>query len=83
MLVVSLLLAPLMMDLATLVERRLGPSAGGWVTALPVGFAVAVIAVTLDAGPRAASTLALSAAMVFLGLSTRRLVAGLTAGTCM
>jgi hypothetical protein len=60
--VVSLALAPLLMVCATSVERRLGPSAGGWVAALPIGFAIAVIAVTLDAGGRAASTMALSAA---------------------
>ena len=58
----SLLIAPLAMAAATLFEHQLGPSAGGWLVALPVSFAVAVFAVTLDAGAQTASTLALSAA---------------------
>lgn len=62
MVLVSLLIAPLVMATAALIERRLGPSAGGWVAALPVSFAVAVVAVTLDAGQDTASTMALSAA---------------------
>jgi hypothetical protein len=91
MVVISILLAPLIMALATMVERRLGPSAAGWVAALPVGFAVAVSAVTLDAGTRAASTMALSAAthvpgqlcfaVAFAAVLRRRgLAAGVTAG---
>jgi hypothetical protein len=62
MVFVSLLIAPLAMAAATLIERQLGPSAGGWLVALPVSFAVAVCAVTLDAGAQTASTMALSAA---------------------
>jgi hypothetical protein len=59
---ISLFLAPVVMAAAVLVERRLGPSAAGWVAALPVSFAVAMMAVTLDAGTGTASTMALSAA---------------------
>jgi hypothetical protein len=59
---VSLLVAPVVMGAAVSIERRLGPSAAGWVVALPVSFAVAVMAVTLDAGTGTASTMALSAA---------------------
>ena len=50
------------MAAAVSIERRLGPSAAGWVAALPVSFAVAVVTVTLDAGTATASTMALSAA---------------------
>jgi hypothetical protein len=89
---VSLLIAPLVMAAAVLIERRLGPSAAGWVAALPVSFAVSVAAVTLDAGTGTASTMALSAAthvpaqvvfgIVFAGVLLRRgLVLGATAGT--
>jgi hypothetical protein len=91
MVVLCALCAPLMLASATMVERRLGPSAGGFVAALPGGFAVAVVAVSLDAGGRAASTMALSAgthvpaqlcfAVVFAGVSqVRGLPAGLPAG---
>jgi hypothetical protein len=62
MVFVSLLIAPLAMAAAALIEQRLGPSAGGWLVALPVSFAVAVFAVTLDTGAATASTMALSAA---------------------
>jgi hypothetical protein len=89
---VSLLLAPALMATAALIGRRLGPSAAGWVVALPVSFAVAVVAVTLDAGARTASAMALSAgahvpaqiafAVVFAGaLSRRGLLAGASGGT--
>jgi hypothetical protein len=89
---ISLLLAPGVMAVAALVERRLGPSAAGWVAALPVSFAVAVIAVSVDAGTRTASTMALSAAthvpaqvvfgVVFAGVLMRRgLILGAAAGT--
>src|SRR4051812_6542241 len=92
MVLVSLLLAPMLMAVAALVERRLGPSAAGWVTALPVSFAVAVIAVALDGGDRRASTMALSAAthvpaqlafaVIFAAVLTRRgLVLGFASGT--
>jgi hypothetical protein len=91
MVVVSVLLVPFVVASATIVERRLGPSAAGWMVALPVGFAVAVVAVSVDAGGRAASTMALSAAahvpaqacfaVVFAAVLTRRgLLAGLGAG---
>lgn len=59
---VALLIAPVLMAAAALIERRQGPSAAGWVAALPVSFAVAVLAVTLDAGDRTATAMALSAA---------------------
>jgi hypothetical protein len=90
--IVSLLLAPVVMAAAALIERRLGPSAAGWVTALPIAFAVAVVAVSLDAGSRPASTMALSAAthvpaqvgfgVVFAAVLTRHgLIVGAAAGT--
>ena len=76
------------MAAAVLIERRLGPSAAGWVAALPVSFAVAVVAVTLVRGTGTASALALSAAthvpaqvmfgIVFAAVLTRR---GLAHGT--
>ncbi len=89
---VSVLLAPVVMAAAALIERRLGPSAAGWVAALPVAFAVAVVAVSLDAGGGAAGTMALSAAahvpaqvafgVVFAAVLMRRgLLAGAAAGT--
>jgi hypothetical protein len=87
----SLLLAPAVMAAAALIERRLGASAAGWVAALPIAFAVGVLAVTLDAGNRPASTMALSAAthvpaqvifgVVFAGVLMRRgLILGAAAG---
>jgi hypothetical protein len=87
----ALLVAPVVMAAAALVER-LGPAAAGWVAALPISFSVAVLAVTLDAGERAAGTMALSAAahvpaqavfaIVFAAVLTRRgLLLGGTAGT--
>ena len=60
---VPLVLAPAVMAVAAVVERRLGPAAAGWVAALPVAFAIAIVAVILDAGARPASTMALSAAV--------------------
>jgi hypothetical protein len=88
----ALVVAPVVMGAATLIERRLGPSAAGWVAALPISFAVAVLAVTLDAGAHTASTMALSAAthapaqaafaVVFAAVLTRRgLLLGCAAGT--
>lgn len=84
----SLFIAPVVMAAAVSIERRLGPSAAGWVAALPVSFAVAVAAVTLDAGTGTAGTMALSAAthvpaqamfgIVFAAVLTRR---GLGLGT--
>ena len=90
--VASLLLAPVVMAAAARIERRLGPSAAGWVAALPIAFAVAVVAVSLDAGSRPAGTMALSAAthvpaqvvfgVVFAGVLMRRgLIIGVAAGT--
>jgi uncharacterized protein with PIN domain len=89
---ISLLLAPIVMAAAVVIERRLGPSAAGWVAALPVSFAVAVMAVTLDSGTGTASAMALSAAthvpaqvafgIVFAAALIRRgLVFGAMAGT--
>jgi hypothetical protein len=79
---VSVLVAPSVMAAATLIEGRRGPAAAGWAAALPLGFSVAVVAVTLDAGAGPASTMALSAAahvpaqvgfaLVFAGLLPRR-----------
>ena len=88
----SLLLAPGVMAAAVSIERRLGPSAAGWVAALPVSFALAVVTVALDAGTKTASTMALSAAthipaqvvfgIVFATVLTRRgLALGAVAGT--
>ncbi|WP_344515288.1 hypothetical protein [Dactylosporangium maewongense] len=62
MVLVSLALAPAVMALAALIERRLGPSAAGWIAALPVAFAVSVVAVAVDTTPHAAAAMALSAA---------------------
>ncbi|WP_129336967.1 hypothetical protein [Cellulomonas endophytica] len=62
MLIASLLLAPTVMLAATQMERRLGPSAAGWVAALPLAFAVAAPAVALNSGPDVVSAMALSAA---------------------
>jgi hypothetical protein len=79
------------MAAAALIERRLGAAAAGWVAALPVSFAVAVVAVTLEAGTAPASTMALSAAthvpaqvafaLAFASMLTRRgLILGAAAG---
>jgi hypothetical protein len=92
MLLFALLISPLVMAVAALVERRLGPSAAGWVAALPVSITVAAIALTLDAGADAASVMTLSAAghvaaqvafaVVFAAVLTRHgLLVGATAGT--
>jgi hypothetical protein len=62
MVIVSMLVAPALMAAASLVGRRLGPSAAGWVAALPVSIAAAAVAVALDAGGATARALALSAA---------------------
>jgi len=61
-LLIAVALAPLLMLLATSVERRLGPAAGGWTTALPLGFTVTLLAIALTAGPVTAGTVAASAA---------------------
>ncbi|MBU2666232.1 hypothetical protein KOI35_22275 [Actinoplanes bogorensis] len=63
MVLISILLAPVVMAGAALAERRLGPSAAGWVGALPVAMAVAVLVVATDSGPDAAAAMALSAAV--------------------
>jgi hypothetical protein len=92
MVLLPLLIAPVVMVVAALVERRLGPAAAGWVAALPFSFAVAVIAVALDAGDHPARTMALSAgthvpaqlafAVAFAGVLTRRgPLRGAAAGT--
>lgn len=82
-----LMLSPLVMAAAALVERRVGPAAAGWFAALPLAFAVAVITVSMDAGPDAARTMALSAAahvpaQLCLAVVAGRLLlrAGLTVG---
>jgi hypothetical protein len=62
MLVVAILLAPLVMLGATLIERRLGPAAGGWATALPISIAIAIVALTLADGSHSAAMLAANAA---------------------
>jgi len=85
-------LAPVLMLLAISVERRLGPAAGGWTTALPLGFTVTLVAIALTAGPATAGTVAASAvahvpAQVVFGLlfgavlTRRGLLAGAIAGT--
>ena len=63
------------MGVATRVERKLGPSAAGWLAALPVGFAVAVVAVLLDTGGRATSAMALSAAAPVVAQAVSAIVA--------
>jgi len=89
---VPLVLAPIVMALASVVERRLGPSAAGWFAALPVAFSVAVLSVSAEAGTSPAAAMALSAAVhvpaqvafgaVFAGVLIRRgLLLGLVAGT--
>jgi hypothetical protein len=91
MVFVSLLIAPVVMVCAALAERRLGPSAAGWVAALPVSFAVAMVAVAIDNGDAPAATMAFSAAahvpaqvafaVIFAAVLMRRgPVAGLAAG---
>ena len=91
MLLVSLLLAAAAMAAATVIERRLGPSAAGWTAALPVAIAVSVVVVSLDAGTADAATMALSVAahvpaqvvfgVVFAGVLVRRgPLAGIAAG---
>jgi hypothetical protein len=82
MVLVPLLFAPAVMAAASLIERRLGPSAAGWVAALPVAFAVAVVAVSVDTTLQVAASMALSAAahvgaqvvfgVVFAGVLQRR-----------
>jgi hypothetical protein len=57
-----MLLAPTVMGVASAVERRLGASAAGWVTALPVALAAALVAVGIDLGDHAAAVMAMSAA---------------------
>jgi hypothetical protein len=89
---VSVLIAPVLMAAATAVERRLGPSAAGWVAALPVSLAVAVLAVAADSNVGQASAMALRAAthvfaqvvfgIVFAAALVRRgLILGSAAGT--
>jgi hypothetical protein len=91
-LLIATALAPLLMLLATSVERRLGPAAGGWTTASPLGFAVTLAVMALTAGPVTAGTVAASAAghvpaqVVFgllfgAGLARWGLLAGAAAGT--
>jgi hypothetical protein len=91
-LLIATALAPLLMLLATSVERRLGPVAGGWTTGLPLGFAVTLATMALTAGPATAGTIAASAAChvpaqvifgVFFGAALARwgLLAGGAAGT--
>ena len=62
MLLIATALAPILMLLATSVERRLGPVAGGWTTGLPLGFAVTLATLALTAGSATAGTVAASAA---------------------
>jgi hypothetical protein len=91
-LLIAAALAPLLMLLATSVERRLGPAAGGWTTALPLGFAVTLVTMALTAGPTTAGIVAASAighvpAQVVFGLlfgavlTRRGLLAGAVVGT--
>lgn len=91
MLLLTLGLAPAVIAVAAVVERRLGPSAAGWAGALPIAFCLAVIAVSADAGMPSGTALALSASthvaaqvafgVVFAGVLVRRgLVLGVLAG---
>lgn len=91
MVFVSVLVSPLVLAAATLIEGRLGAAAAGWVAALPLSFAVAIAAVSLDAGAATAGAMALSAAshvpaqvafaLAFAGFLVRRgLLVGLGAG---
>ena len=61
-LLVAVLIAAAVMAGAVCVERRIGPAAGGWVTALPISFAVTLVVVSLTAGGGATAQIALSAA---------------------
>ena len=61
MVLVSVLIAPALMAVATAAERRLGSSAAGWIAALPVSLAFAVLAVAADSGAAHAGAMALSA----------------------
>lgn len=92
MTLVPVLIAPVVMVVAALVDRRLGPSAAGWTAALPVGFTIAIVAVLVDAGGATAAAMALSAAghvvaqVAFAIVSTavlarRGLLVGAAAGT--
>ena len=91
MVVVPLLLAPLLMAVATVLERRIGPAVAGWVGAAPVIIVIALFAVSADLGPGAAALLAGGAAehvvaqvayAAAFALLVRRLgtVVGLSAG---
>jgi hypothetical protein len=62
MVYVSLLIAPLLMLAALRTEQMRGPSAGGWVAALPLSLPVGVVAVAMDSGKQAAAALVWSAA---------------------
>lgn len=62
MLVIAAASAALVMLAALSVERRLGPAAGGWLVALPIGFTVALTLVTVTDGRRLAAGTAISAA---------------------
>ncbi|HYB17818.1 MAG TPA: hypothetical protein VEF71_20450 [Streptosporangiaceae bacterium] len=79
MLLIATVLAPLIMLLAASVERRLGPAVGGWITALPLGFAVTLVAMALTAGPATAGSVAASAA----GHVSAQVVFGLLFGAAL
>ncbi|MGN6606455.1 MAG: hypothetical protein ACTHMS_05515 [Jatrophihabitans sp.] len=82
MVFLAVLVAPLLMLLATVAEQRRGGAAAGWVAALPVSLAVAAAAITLDAGAHPAAAVVLAAAqhvpaqVVFAVVAGRRLLAG-------
>jgi hypothetical protein len=61
-LLVAVLLAAAVMAVAISVEQRIGPAAGGWVTALPLSFGVALVVVGMTQGDRATAQVAASAA---------------------
>ncbi|MFO6452121.1 MULTISPECIES: hypothetical protein [unclassified Aeromicrobium] len=79
MLLLTAPLASLVMLLALRVEQRLGPVAGGWTAALPLGLAAALAAVMLDQGSEAAGAVALSAA----GHAPAQVAFGIAAGAVM
>ena len=79
MLLLTAPLASVVMLLALRIEQRLGPVAGGWTAALPLGLAAALAAVTLDQGSANAGAVAYSAA----GHAPAQVAFGIAAGAVM
>ena len=81
MLLIAVLVSPLLMFAATRVESRLGAAAGGWVTALPISFAIVVSLLgasqrQLAAGLAASSAAHLAAQVLFAVLTGALLLRG-------